>query len=130
MHHPTKWEEVRISLVHFPFLLLYSVLKLYNIRLTDLRDIAPEKAYALGRGEEWRDYVDLFDLIKGEWITLGQIIEEAKRRFGKAFSSRLFLNQLASGEDVPHEPIRWIKGSFTPEKICSLLRRAIKGVEL
>ena len=121
-----EWEEVRISLIYFPFLPLYSILESYDIRLTDLRDIASEKAYALGRREEWRDYVDLFALIKGGWVTLRQIMEEAQKRFGEAFSSRLFLNQLASGEDVPHEPIKWIKESFTPEEICSFLRSAIK----
>jgi len=121
-----EWEEVRISLIHFPFLPLYSILELHGIRLTNLGDIASEKAYALGRREEWRDYVDLFALIKGGWVTLRQIMKDAKERFGEAFSARLFLNQLASGEDVPHEPIQWIKESFTPEEVCSFLRSAIK----
>ena len=125
-----EWREVRISLIYFPFLPLHPVSESCDTRLTDFRDIASEKAYALGRREEWRDYVDLFALIRGEWVTFGQIMEDAKERFGEAFSSRLFFNQLASGEDIPHEPIKWIEESFAPAEICRFLRNAVRNFEL
>ena len=43
-----------------------------NIRLPELIDLAAMKAYALGRRSKWKDYVDLYFILK-DYFTIEQI---------------------------------------------------------
>lgn len=57
-------KKVKISFVHFPFSGLHRPIKTKTIPLFNLKDLASNKAYVVGRRGEYRDYVDLFFLLK------------------------------------------------------------------
>lgn len=107
------WEiaGVRVAFVAYPFSLLeppFNAGTLYpeleGIRLATTREIALMKAYALGRRATFRDYVDLYFLLKTGHTTLQEIIENACLKFTleseTLFSIRLFLEQLTYMEDL------------------------------
>lgn len=62
------------------------------------------KAYALGRRITFRDYIDLYFLLKRKIVTLDDIIQDATTKFTIAgenvFSTKLFLQQLIYTDDV------------------------------
>ena len=64
-----------------------------SIMIPSLLDLAAMKAFALGRRSKWKDYIDLFFILRSHY-DLPQISEQARIRFGDLFSEKLFRGQL------------------------------------
>lgn len=101
----------KVSFIAYPFPLLEPTFDigvkfptLSGVRVATSREIALMKAYALGRRSSFRDYVDLYFLLRDGHITLREIIEAAEKKFvirGQTiFSARLFLEQLVYTKDL------------------------------
>ena len=74
------------------------------------------KAFALGRRAKWKDYVDLYFIIKG-YYSINEINMEAKKIFGDLYSEKLFRGQLAFHDDIDYsEPVDYMNGSDIDEK--------------
>ncbi len=73
-----------------------------------LLQLSAMKAYALGRRSKWKDYIDLFFLLR-DHFTIGDICTEATRIFGELFSEKMFRSQLCYFEDIDYtEAIDWL----------------------
>jgi len=70
-------------------------------RLPSLLTLAAMKAYALGRRSKWKDYVDLYFLLKGHY-SLVEVTSRAVEIFGELFSEKLFRAQLSYFDDVDY----------------------------
>ena len=70
--------------------------------MPDLLDLAAMKAFALGKRAKWKDYVDLYFLIKYHF-TIEQISARALIYFTDLFSEKLFRSQLAYHEQINYE---------------------------
>jgi len=91
--------NVKFTFYQFPFK-MNPTEKLEDIlRLPMLIDLAAMKAYALGRRSKWKDYVDLYFILK-DHFTINQITERASELFGQLFSEKLFRAQLSYYEDI------------------------------
>lgn len=91
------------------------------IRIPDLLDLAAMKAYALGRRSKWKDYVDLFFLLKDKF-TLQQIIDRAIMIFGDLFSDKLFRSQLSYFDDIDYtEEVNYLVNAPSDAEIKSFL---------
>jgi Nucleotidyl transferase AbiEii toxin, Type IV TA system len=64
-----------------------------SITIPSLLDLAAMKAFALGRRSKWKDYIDLFFILR-DYYSLSQICAQANLRFGELFSEKLFRGQL------------------------------------
>jgi hypothetical protein len=93
---------VKITFFEFPF----EINKLINfeniIKIPTLLSLAAMKAFALGGRGKWKDYVDLYFLLKYHF-NLSEIIKEAEEMFGASFNDKLFREQLAYFEDIDYE---------------------------
>jgi len=81
-------------------------------RFLRVGDIAATKAYALNRRGSFKDYVDLYFILKSG-ISLEKIIKNAYAIYGDLFSEKLFLSQLLYTKDInPNEfkELVFIKG--------------------
>lgn len=66
------------------------------------------KAYALGRRSKWKDYVDLYFLLR-DHFTISDITVEATRIFGELFSEKMFRSQLCYFDDIDYtENVDWL----------------------
>ena len=91
------------------------------IRIPDLLDLAAMKAYALGRRSKWKDYVDLFFLLKDKF-TLQQIIDRSIMIFGDLFSDKLFRSQLSYFDDIDYtEEVDYLVNAPLDAEIKSFL---------
>ena len=93
--------DVKLTFFQYPF-----QIKANNdfdgiIRLPELLDLAAMKAYALGRRSKWKDYVDLYFLLK-EQFSFDIISQRATDIYGDLFSDKLFRAQLSYFEDVDY----------------------------
>ncbi|GEM_PF-979997 len=87
-----------------------------SIMISSYKDIASDKAYAIGRRPVYRDYIDLFIILKNKF-SLKQIIEDSKEKFSGEFSEKLFLSQLIYFEDLKDFVIDFIGKEYKKEEI-------------
>ena len=56
--------DVKISFIFYPYKNLFKLLLIGALSLADWHDVALDKAHTIGRRGEWRDYVDLYFIVK------------------------------------------------------------------
>ena len=102
--------KVKVSFVSFPFF-INSNEKLDNvINLPNLLTLAAMKAYALGRRSKWKDYVDLYFILR-DFFSINIISHEASKIFGGSFNSRCFREQLIWFKDIDYsEKVEFLEG--------------------
>lgn len=93
--------EVKVTFSQYPFQIKANKVFDNIIRLPELLDLAAMKAYALGRRSKWKDYVDLYFLLKKKF-TFDEISQRAVSIYGDLFSDKLFRSQLSYFEDVDY----------------------------
>ncbi len=71
------------------------------IKLPDLLTLAAMKAFALGRRSKWKDYVDLYFILKDHY-SVKEIVEIADRIYVQLFSEKLFRAQLSYFDDIDY----------------------------
>ena len=97
-----------------------------DLPLFDLRDLASNKAYAIGRRPAYRDYVDMFFILKKSKIDLRTIIKEAEKRFGGNFNGKLFLEQLVYFDDLQIGEVEFLTKPYSWKEIKRFLERQVK----
>lgn len=94
--------SIKVSFVFYPFDLKKYLIEFLDLPLMILSPlgVAASKAYALNRRNAWRDYVDLYFILKRGFATLEDILQETHNIFGNIFNEKLFLAQLVYTEDI------------------------------
>lgn len=101
--------QVKITFLYFPYKLKFEHNFENIINLPTLPTLAGMKAFALGRRSKWKDYIDLYFIIKQ--LGLNIVINEANRLFGNEFNEKLFRAQLSYFEDVDYsEEVEFMEG--------------------
>lgn len=93
--------DVKVTFFQYPFPVIADENFDDTFRMPSLLTLAAMKAYALGRRSKWKDYVDLYFLLK-EHFSLPEIATKAKEIFGELFSEKLFRAQLSYFDDVDY----------------------------
>lgn len=93
--------QVKLTFFHYPFLIDCPHKVLNYFRMPDLLSLATMKAFALGRRAKWKDYVDLYFIIK-DYYSIEDISTKAKQIFGDQYSEKLFRQQLAFHKDIDY----------------------------
>jgi hypothetical protein len=89
--------------------------------MPDLLNLAAMKAYALGRRTKWKDYVDLYLILKNHH-TFEEISDKAEEIFKGLFSPKLFKNQLCFFSDINYsEEVTYCIDPIPDEEIKAFL---------
>jgi len=108
--------DVKVTYLEYPFLILPKKKFDNIIKIPDLIDLAAMKAYALGRRSKWKDYVDLYFILK-DYYSISQISARASEIFEQLFSEKLFRTQLNYFKDIDYsEQVEYI-GTPVPEDV-------------
>jgi len=122
--------NVKVTFFAYPYPVEHPVMLADVISMPSLLSLAAMKAFALGRRAKWKDYVDLYFLLRNHF-SVTDICLEANRIFGTGFSDRLFRGQLAYHADIDYsEKVAYMPGhEVTDEtvKTC-LIDKALEGV--
>jgi predicted nucleotidyltransferase component of viral defense system len=115
-------EGIRITFFFFPFKIDPALVwERVNIKLPSILSLGAMKAYALGRRSKWKDYVDLYFILKNQH-SLEEIIVEAGKVFSKNFNDKLFREQLCFFNDIDYsELIEYIDSNPSDDEIKSFL---------
>ena len=113
--------DVKLTFFEYPFSISAEEKFEDYIKIPSLLDLAAMKAYALGRRAKWKDYVDLYFIIKS-YYSVNTISKRADEIFGDLFSEKLFRAQLSYHKDIDYsEPIEYFSESFDEEDIKAFL---------
>jgi hypothetical protein len=94
------------------------------IPMPDLLALAAMKAYALGGRAKWKDYVDLYFLLK-DHFSLPQISKKSKDLFGSLYNEKLFREQLCYFQDIDYsEKVDFVARSISDDEIKRFLTDA------
>lgn len=108
---------VKFTFFHYPFNIKFNVNFNDVVKMPDLLTLAAMKAYALGMRNKWKDYVDLYFIIK-DFYSIDEISEKTKEIFKGEFNERMFRNQLAYFKDINYsEKVVFKKGFETKEDL-------------
>ena len=101
---------VKFTFFRFPYVVVYAE-KLDNvINMPNLLTLAAMKAFALGMRAKWKDYVDMYFIIKN-CFSIDEIIKEGRKIFGNEFNEKIFRGQLAYFKDIDYaEEVEFLKG--------------------
>jgi len=112
---------VKITFFQFPFD-IPAKLTFEGIRIPDLLHLAAMKAYALGRRAKWKDYLDLYFILRDHY-PLQAVIEKTSALFPGLFSDKLFRQQLCYFDDVDYaEEVSYLPGyAVSEEKVKTFL---------
>lgn len=101
---------VQMTFFHYPFKIEYENNADFGIRIPSLLTLAAMKAYALGMRAKWKDYIDLYFVIKN-YFPIEQVIKKAQQIFSVDFSEKIFRTQLSYFNDVNYsEEVIYMKG--------------------
>ncbi len=84
---------VKFTFFNYDFTIPHPIAVENSITIPTLLDLAAMKAYALGRRTKWKDYVDLYFILK-TCCSITDIAARATELYGDLFSEKLFRGQL------------------------------------
>lgn len=86
------------------------------ITMPNLLTIAAMKAYALGYRSKWKDYVDLYFIMR-DFHTFRDIVGQAQKLFPFEFNERLFREQIGFFDDINYkEEVTYKSGFAVPDE--------------
>jgi hypothetical protein len=114
--------NVKMTFFEYPYPIEYPVDFDRYVFMPDLLTLSAMKAFALGRRSKWKDYIDLYFLLK-EHFSITQIEQKAKSIYGQEFSEKLFRAQLSYHADIDYaEELRFLpRFEVEPEDVKRFL---------
>ena len=113
---------VKLTFFNFPFNIEHNQQFENYINLPSLINLAALKAFALGGRAKWKDYVDLYYILKNQY-SISETESKAEKIFSDRFNKKLFRQQLSYFEDIDYsESINYISSERpTNDEIKSFL---------
>ncbi|MCK5061516.1 nucleotidyl transferase AbiEii/AbiGii toxin family protein [Candidatus Parcubacteria bacterium] len=109
--------NVKVTFFHFPYEINYKKNLDKVIKIPDLLTLAAMKAFALGQRAKWKDYADLYFIIKDHY-SVDEIIKQGKKLFKPEFNPKIFRTQLSYFGDVSYrEKITYLPGFEVDDEI-------------
>jgi len=109
-------DGVQFTFFEYPFKIEFPEYLDKFLRMPDLLTLAAMKAYALGRRTKWKDYVDLYFIIK-DHHSLVEIAEKGREIFAGEFNEKIFREQLGYFQDINYsEVVEFLPGFEVSEQ--------------
>ena len=119
MHIPVN--KVKMTFFNYPFNVVHPLWYKDVISMPTLLDLGAMKAYALGGRAKWRDYVDLYFILKN-YHSFSEITERSNKLFGSFFNAKLFHEQLSYFGDVDYsQQVQFIGNTIPEDEIKNFL---------
>ena len=95
--------DIKVTFLYYPFSKIHSEIVVptgFGLNVHHINDISADKAYAIGRRGAWRDYFDIYSILKHGGMSLDNIVSLAEKKYKNVFSSKIFLSQLVYFDDI------------------------------
>lgn len=110
-------KNVKLTFYHYPYKIPVHKEFLKEVMIPDLKTLAAMKALALGGRNKWKDYVDMYFLLRYHF-SFDEIAKSAEDLFHQGFfSKKLFRGQLSYFEDIDYsEVVEFLPGFEVSDK--------------
>jgi len=113
--------SVKITFFSFPQVIIHPIDFDGIIGIPTLLDLAAMKTYALGGRAKWKDYVDLYFILK-DHHSLAEISIRAADIFGSYFNEKLLREQLCFFDDIDYsEKVEYVCEEINDQQIRDVL---------
>lgn len=117
--------SVKMTFFNFPYFIPQSVDFNKIIKMPSLLDLAAMKAFAFAQRAKWKDYVDIYFLLKRNY-TIEQISQRTEELFNIGgsviFSEKLFRQQLCFFKNIDYsEPVEYMINPVSENEIKNFL---------
>lgn len=113
--------SVKITFFSFPQVIIHPIDFDGIIGIPTLLDLAAMKTYALGGRAKWKDYVDLYFILK-DHHSLAEISMRAADIFGSYFNEKLLREQLCFFDDIDYsEKVEYVCEEINDQEIRDVL---------
>jgi len=111
-------DGIRITFFFFPFQIKPELFwDRVHIKLPGILTLGAMKAYALGRRSKWKDYVDLYFILKSKY-SVDDLIAASNNIFSTSFNDKLFREQLCYFNDIDYsEEVEYMDVTPTDNEI-------------
>ncbi len=117
---------VQFTFFHYPYPIEYSQ-QFGKIRMPDLLTLAAMKVFALGQRAKWKDYVDLYFILK-DYHSIDTMSDKAKALFGSHYNEALIREQLAYFGDINYsQVVKFMPGFELPNEV---IKEKLKEISL
>jgi hypothetical protein len=100
--------HVKVTFFNYPYEINHLIWIESYITIPELIELAAMKAFALGRRAKWKDYVDIYIMLR-DHFTIKEISRNAYELFPTQFNEKLFREQLAFHKDIDYsEPVEYL----------------------
>jgi len=123
-------DGISVSFVKYTFPVISKFLDYQGIKILPAPEIAAMRAYALGQRATFKDYVDLYFVLKEKVANLKEIISLCEKKYREEFDARLFLEQLVYSEDIEEIEIQFLKEKVDRLKIENFFKKEIKKIKI
>lgn len=115
--------KVKVTFYEYPYPVKPEVKFEDIVSMPSLLTLGAMKAFALGKRAKWKDYVDLYFLLR-DHFNINQISDQAESIFGGMFNAKLLRQQLVYYKDVNYnEPIDFVTTPVSNEEIEKFLNQ-------
>lgn len=112
---------VKITFFQYPYNVKASFEFEQIIKTPSLLDLAAMKASAIGGRAKWKDYVDLYFILR-KYYSIDELATRARELFKSFFNDKLFKEQLSYFDDIDHsEQVEFIGEQVPDEEIKNYL---------
>jgi len=107
---------IKITFFAYPYAIPHEIQLKNIITMPSILEISAMKAFALGRRAKWKDYVDLYFVLKN-YHSLQEIVEKSYQLYSEGlFSERQFRQQLSFHKDINYsEEVEYMPGFAVDE---------------
>lgn len=122
--------SIKITFLKYPFPVINKFAKYKELKILNIPELSATKAYTIGRRGSFKDYVDIFYVIKNGYINLAGVINLAVKKYGRDFNSRLFLEQLIYLQDVEEEKLLFLKKSVNKKQLEEFFIKEVRKIRI
>ncbi|MBI5138392.1 MAG: nucleotidyl transferase AbiEii/AbiGii toxin family protein [Candidatus Vogelbacteria bacterium] len=123
---------VKFTFFQFPYEIPFTEKFENAARIPSLLTLAAMKAFALGQRAKWKDYVDMYFILK-DHHRIDEINTKARELFGKEYNEKIFRTQLSYFDDINYaEKVIYHNNCDVPEEVVkqALTEFSLTNVEV
>src|SRR5215831_7294744 len=79
-------DAVKLTFLRYPYLVVGELVGEEGLALLSIKEIAATKAYTIGRRGAYKDYVDLYFVLKEQYASLEEVISIVEKKYGCPFT--------------------------------------------
>ena len=121
---------IKLDFVKYKFPLVLGLIEFKDVKMLKVPEIAATKAYTLNYRGTFKDYLDLYFILKDKHSSLTDIREIANKKYKEEFNFRLFLEQLIYLEDLKKEKIEFLGQPVSRKEMQEFFEKEVDKINI